>query len=139
MLFETQRYWVAAYEAQGLRNVTEDPAIVTTQLSKVTRDPYFDAVTVRVFATCKDYTLDARGNVVGGSRDRERQYTEYWTFIRSAKRSGAPKATTDCPSCGAPVGSIGMSGDCKSCGVKVTSGDFDWILSRIEQDEVYEL
>ena len=147
MLFETQRYWVAAYKAQGLRNVTEDPTIVTMQLSKVTRDPWFDAITLRVFATCKDYTVDRNGKVVGGSRERERQYTEYWTFIRSANhpgasrgagmRTGAPKTDTGCPNCGAPVGSIGMAGKCTSCGAKITSGDFDWILSRIEQDEVY--
>jgi hypothetical protein len=139
LLFETQRYWIAAYKAQGLRNVTEDPTVVTTHLSKVTRDPYFDAVTVRVFATCKDYTVDAHGAVVGGRRNEERRYTEYWTFLRSATRTGAAKTGSGCPSCGAPVSSIGMAGTCASCGVKVTSGDFDWILSRIEQDEAYSL
>jgi predicted lipid-binding transport protein (Tim44 family) len=139
LLFETQRYWVTAYEAQGLRNVTDDPVIVTTQLSKVARDAYFDAVTVRVFATCKDYTLDREGKVVAGSRHDERRYTEYWTFIRSATRAGAPRADAACPSCGAPLADIGMAGKCASCGVKITSGDFDWILSRIEQDEVYAL
>ncbi len=28
---------------------------------------------------------------------------------------------------------------CASCGSKVTRGDIDWVLSRIEQDEVFEL
>jgi hypothetical protein len=139
MLFETQRYWVAAYQAQGLRNVTEEPVVVLVQLSKVTRDAYFDAVTVRVFATCKDYTVDRGGKVVGGSRDQERRYSEYWTFIRSANRVGAAKTDPGCPSCGAPLGTIGMAGTCSSCGAKVTSGEFDWVLSRIEQDEVYAL
>jgi predicted lipid-binding transport protein (Tim44 family) len=139
LLFETQRYWIAAYKAQGLRNVTENPTIVTTHLSKVTRDRWFDAVTVRVFATCKDYTVDAQGKVVGGRRDEERRYTEYWTFLRSATRTGAPRTDSGCPSCGAPVAKIGMAGKCGSCGVKITSGDFDWILSRIEQDEAYTL
>jgi hypothetical protein len=32
-----------------------------------------------------------------------------------------------------------MAGDCESCGVHVTTGEFDWVLSRIEQDEVYRL
>jgi len=30
-----------------------------------------------------------------------------------------------------------MTGHCRFCSVKVTTGDFDWVLSRIEQDEVY--
>jgi len=139
LLFETQRYWVAAYRAQGLRNVTEDPEIITIQLSKITHDPYFDAITVRVFATCKDYTLDAAGAVVGGDRTRERRYSEYWTLIRSAKALGAPRTDPACPKCGAPLAQIAMTGVCASCQAKVTSGDFDWILSRIEQDEVYTI
>lgn len=138
LLFETQRYWVAAYRAQGLRNVTEDPKIVTMHLSKVTRDPFFHAVTVRVFATCKDYTLDAKGNVVGGDRSTERRYSEYWTFLRTTS-GGGPAKSEGCPSCGAPLEGIGMSGVCASCHAKVTSGEFDWVLSRIEQDEVYAL
>ncbi len=31
-----------------------------------------------------------------------------------------------------------MAGICDYCGAKITSGDFDWVLSRIEQDEAYE-
>ncbi len=43
-----------------------------------------------------------------------------------------------CPNCGAPIGSIDVAGKCRSCNAKVTRGDFDWVLSRIEQDEVYQ-
>lgn len=34
---------------------------------------------------------------------------------------------------------LAMTGTCKSCDRKVTAGDLDWVLSRIEQDEVYAL
>jgi hypothetical protein len=30
-----------------------------------------------------------------------------------------------------------MAGACTSCGAKITAGSFDWVLSRIEQDDVY--
>jgi hypothetical protein len=30
-----------------------------------------------------------------------------------------------------------MAGSCEHCNAKVTSGEFDWVLSRIEQDEAY--
>ena len=30
-----------------------------------------------------------------------------------------------------------MAGSCTHCNAKVTSGEFDWVLSRIEQDEAY--
>ncbi|MFO0565275.1 MAG: TIM44-like domain-containing protein [Polyangiaceae bacterium] len=138
-LFELQRYWVRAYVAQGLRNVTDEPRIVSVALSRVVRDAHFDAITVRVFAECKDFTLDASGRVVGGSRERVRQYSEYWTFIRSVERRGPARGAPECPSCGAPADGIDMAGTCAKCGVKVTTGEFDWVLSRIEQDEVYRL
>jgi ferredoxin len=30
-----------------------------------------------------------------------------------------------------------MAGSCTHCHAKITSGEFDWVLSRIEQDESY--
>ena len=40
----------------------------------------------------------------------------------------------NCINCGAP---IPFDGKCEYCGTIVTGGDFDWVLSRIEQDESY--
>jgi len=31
-----------------------------------------------------------------------------------------------------------MAGVCEYCHGKITSGEFDWVLSRIEQDEAYK-
>ena len=43
---------------------------------------------------------------------------------------------TQCPSCGAPI-KLNQAGKCEYCGTVVTGGNFDWVLSRIEQDESY--
>jgi predicted lipid-binding transport protein (Tim44 family) len=137
-LFELQRYWVHAYKSQGLKNQTKDASIVTVHLAKVMRDRFFDSITVRVFARCFDYTTDANGKIVGGSDKDLREYTEYWTFIRGVGAKGAPRTDGNCPSCGASLAGINMAGACTHCNAKVTSGEFDWVLSRIEQDEVYE-
>lgn len=135
-LLQTQRYWIETYQRAQLRNVTERPVILTVHLARVIRDRWFDAVTVRVFAQCVDFTVDAGGRVVGGSKSDVRSYSEYWTFIRGSGRTGAPRATPECASCGAPL-DIEMSGQCRHCKAHVTSGEFDWVLSRIEQDEAY--
>jgi hypothetical protein len=136
-LFEVQSYWIGAYRAQGLRNVTERARITNLELVRFTADKWFDAVTVRVHATGLDYTLRvADGAVVGGHRDRERAYTEYWTLIRGAGRTGATRTAAECPNCGAPL-QVNMAAVCNYCQAKVNSGAFDWVLSRIEQDEVY--
>jgi hypothetical protein len=42
----------------------------------------------------------------------------------------------NCPNCGAAL-KINRAGVCEYCQGKVTSGEFDWVLSRIEQDEAY--
>jgi hypothetical protein len=30
-----------------------------------------------------------------------------------------------------------MAGSCEYCSVHVTAGEFDWVLSKIEQDDAY--
>jgi hypothetical protein len=105
-------------------------------LSLLLISAHYHSVTVRVFATGFDYTLNADDEVVGGSRSKERQYSEYWTLIRGVSHAGAAKDDKSCPSCGAPL-EVEMTGQCKHCNAKVTTGDFDWVLSRIEQDDSY--
>ncbi len=135
-LFATQSYWVAEYRRQLLRNVTENPTIRKVELARVTSDAYFDAITVRLHATCIDYTVTDSGSLVSGDRTEPRAYTEYWTFMRGREAKGPARTDRVCPRCGAPL-SVGMAGECTSCGAKITAGSFDWVLSRIEQDDVY--
>lgn len=134
-LLETQRYWLCAYRAAGLRNISADARIASIEIARVTADKYFDAITVRVYATNLDYTVDNNDKVVSGSRSRARQYSEYWTFVRGLRRSSTG---AECPNCGAPATEAGMTGRCGACGVKVQHSSFDWVLSRIEQDEAYQ-
>ncbi len=135
-LFQGQLYWIDAYERQALVNRTDGAHLVALHLCRVVSDARYDAVTVRLFAAGLDYTVNEAGEVVGGNKDRERHYSEYWTFIRGVDRAGSPRATPECPSCGAPL-AVNMAGSCTYCRAKVTAGEFDWVLSRIEQDEAY--
>jgi Tim44-like domain len=135
-LFTTQQYWVSAYIAQRLRNVTDGAHITKLELVKVASDAFYDAITVRLFASGLDYTVSDDGRHVSGSRSKPRAYSEYWTFIRGTNRKGPTRTDLACSNCGAPL-SVNMVGQCTYCKVKVTTGDFDWVLSRIEQDESY--
>jgi hypothetical protein len=135
-LFQYFGYWIDAYVTQRARNVTENARILNLELADVTSDAIYDAVTVRVFATGLDYTLADDGRLLRGSRKKERPYSEYWTLIRGSAARGRPRADPACPCCGAPL-RIAMAGNCEYCQARVVSGDFDWVLSRIEQDEAY--
>ncbi len=135
-LFQSMYYWIDLYTQAKCRNVTENPSIMRVDLANVMSDAYYDAITLRVFATGLDYTISDEGKLLSGSRSKPRIYSEYWTLIRGTARKGAPRREPQCPHCGAPM-KIGMTGQCEYCRVKVTSGEFDWVLSRIEQDEAY--
>jgi ribosomal protein L37AE/L43A len=139
-LFQSQLYWMKAYREAGLRNVSEAARTTKLELVRVTSDRYFQAVTVRVFATGLDYTVrDSDGEVVGGSRKRPRAYSESWTLIRGTGVKSRVRQERNCPSCGAPLeGHVNMAGHCTHCQARVASGEFDWVLSRIEQDESYQ-
>jgi len=137
-MFNYLSYWVESYRAQGLRNAVESPRILKRESARVRRDRQFDAITVRLWATGYEVTTEAStGKVLRGGRDDPRPYSEYWTLIRGAAVRGTPRADPKCPSCGAPL-DVNMAGLCEHCGVHVTSGEFDWVLSRIEQDDSYE-
>jgi hypothetical protein len=135
-LFQSMLYWIDLYLQQRCRNVNENARILQIELCNVLSDAHYDAVTIRLFATGLDYTLSDDGRVLSGSRSRPRSYSEYWTLIRGTNRKGPTRGDVNCPNCGAPL-RVGMAGNCEHCQAKVTSGEFDWVLSRIEQDEAY--
>jgi hypothetical protein len=137
-LHQAHRFWLDRYRARGWRNHIEDVTVTRKEVVRVEVDSYFEAVTVRIFATMKDYTLDRGNSVVGGDRGTPRQFSEYWTLVRTleaARREEHPAGT--CPSCGAPLDKVSAAGVCAYCDAKIVGGDFGWVLALIEQDEVY--
>jgi len=136
-LFQMHQYWIDAYRRQHLRNVIENCSIMQMQPVKIQEDAFYQAITLRIWAQGLDYTIDGSGKVVSGSRSNPRQWSEYWTFIRNRNaKSTAARSDLNCPNCGSPL-KVNASGICEFCGGKITSGEFDWVLSKIEQDESY--
>lgn len=136
-IFQMHRYWIEAYKRQGLRNALDDCRILSMQPARITGDAFYNAITLRIGAEGYDYTVDAKGKVVAGSKRSKRRWTEYWTFIRN--RNAKPlhsRTDLSCPNCGAPL-KVNVTGICEFCQGKVSSGEFDWVLSKIEQDEAY--
>jgi hypothetical protein len=128
-------FWIREYKRQNLANRLDHARISHIALASVTRDKWYDAITIRVYADGMDFTLNG-DTVVGGSRDTRRAYTEYWTFIRSSARRGPITTSAGCPNCGAPL-AISNAGQCTHCNADIESASFDWTLSKIEQDDVY--
>jgi hypothetical protein len=136
-IFQMHQYWIDAYKRQRLRNVLDQFAVVAMQPVKIQEDAYYHAITLRIWAQGYDYTVDQNDRVVSGSKTNLRHWTEYWTFIRNRQaKPAAAQANLNCPNCGGPL-KVSATGICEFCGGKITSGEFDWVLSKIEQDEAY--
>ena len=120
------------------KNVLDGLHVDAVDVVKVVHGHAFDDVTVRIAATCADYEVDERnGKVIFGSKTQS-QFVEYWTFQRSVATQTTDRSILDkvCPNCGAPL-EINQVGECRYCNAAVTSGRFDWVLSRIEQEDEY--
>jgi hypothetical protein len=136
-IFQMHQYWIEAYKRQGLRNALDGCVINAIQPVKIKEDAFYNAITVRIWAQGYDYTVNQAGQVVSGSKNSLRRWSEYWTFIRNRNAKPlAQRPELNCPNCGASL-KVNLAGICEFCGGKITSGDFDWVLSRIEQDESY--
>ncbi|MGH7338777.1 MAG: TIM44-like domain-containing protein, partial [Myxococcota bacterium] len=84
-LFDYLTYWIDAYRQQGLQNRLDRMHLTGTTIAKVHRDRWYDSITIRIWGAGKDYVV--RGEqLVRGSRNKDRAYSEYWTLIRSSER-----------------------------------------------------
>ncbi len=132
-VFSTWRYWIEAYQAAGLRNRLDQIQVARIDAARVSLDKYYAAITVRIFASMVDQSVDDGGRVVDG-REAPRVFTEYWTFVRTLAAARTDGVT--CSGCGASL-PAGQTGQCRYCGALVGAPAFDWLLSRIDQDEDY--
>ncbi len=137
-LYQQQRYWMESYQRAGYTNRLDDIVILRVEPARVTLDAFYESVTVRIFAKLRDWTEDARGELVGGSRTQARAFSEYWTFVRAQGHGGGASVDTEhCPSCGAPLDRVSEGGVCAYCETRLSKAEHSWVLSAITQDEVY--
>lgn len=138
-LFTANQGWLEQLARAGLRNRTVGVKVSKVELCDVAVDAWVEVLTVRIFASCLDWTerLDG-GGVEGGSARERRVFSEYWTFMRSVGATARSPELDGCPSCGAPLEGMQMSGVCRFCESKVSDGRFDWVATRISQDDDVE-
>jgi predicted lipid-binding transport protein (Tim44 family) len=131
--------WNAQLEtmaAEGRRNIMEHVEVRGIEVLRIVHGRVFDDLTVRISAVAADFEIDKANKIVFGDRT-VRPFSEDWTFQRSigVATSGKPGTLENtCPSCGAPV-ALTQIGECRYCKAAVTSGKFDWVVSRIEQED----
>ncbi|MCA8911893.1 MAG: Tim44 domain-containing protein, partial [Planctomycetes bacterium] len=137
-VFDTHRIWLERYREEGVINVLKDIKIEYIKPVKIEHDAWFDSITVRIRASMLDYKEDERGRHLSGGMKKRKVFTEYHTLVRRAKE-GPRKAPEPlkCPQCGAPLDRVSQLGVCGYCDTRITTGEFDWVLALITQDEEY--
>ena len=120
------------------RNLLSNVRILGMEPVAAARDGDYDVLQVYVAAAMNDafvceldHSLDSEG---------DDSFVEYWSFIRKRQ----PTAEGDiyqkkgCPSCGAELPpDMGELCRCAYCQVMVNSGEFDWVLAEITQQDDY--
>jgi predicted lipid-binding transport protein (Tim44 family) len=134
----TWRTQLETLAAEGRRNVMEQSTVQRIEPILIVHGRVYDDITVRIAAAAADFEVDKDNRIVFGDRV-VRPFTEDWTFQRSVGVATSQKPGTlenTCPNCGAPV-SLTQIGECRYCKAAVTSGKFDWVVSRITQEEMF--
>lgn len=136
-LWESYNFWIDEYKRNNIRNALDETAISKIHVAKIESDRFYEAITLRIFASTKDYVVDTNGKVLAGNQRTARIFSEYWTFIRKTGVDNDNYDMKSCPNCGAPLDKMGQNGICEYCNTKVTTGNFSWVVAMITQDEEY--
>jgi predicted lipid-binding transport protein (Tim44 family) len=135
-IWQQHRVQIEQYQHNGTRNMLDGLAVGKVTIRAAASDAHYDTVTARILATCADYDVEvATGKVVRGNKHEMTPFQEDWVFERSSSATTKADGGTmeqRCPNCGAPL-DVDLAGNCHYCRAPVMSGDFDWVLTRIDQ------
>lgn len=131
--------YIAMQKAENIRNRMKDVVVDESQVVSVTSDRHFDTIHVRITASAISYNEDlaTKKRVSGNSDFAPISFTEIWSFSRRPgvkTHASASILQGRCPNCSGPV-EIVDTAKCPQCDSIVNSGQYDWVLSEITQDE----
>lgn len=134
-LFNMHKRQLQEFIDSNTTNVVDDIAVLKTHIRDYREYGDIETLDVYLKARIRDYIIeDATKKVIEGNPQQE-IIIEYILSMSRKKgiltRSGAGTTVNTCPNCGANI-SINAAGECEYCGSVVTSGDFDWVLTRLE-------
>jgi predicted lipid-binding transport protein (Tim44 family) len=135
-IWQQHRAQIEQYVRNGTRNMLDGLAVGKVTVVGASSDQQHDTITTRILATCADYDVQVpSGKVVRGDKHTMTPFQEDWVFQRSSSAttpSGGGTMQEHCPNCGAPL-DLDLAGVCHYCRAPVMSGQYDWVLVRIDQ------
>lgn len=128
---------------EGRRDALADDQVKNARIVTATTTEAFDIVTVRLDASMRDTdvpsdTTDEKARAAAKKQPSD-SFTELWTFVRrpgAKTREGFDLGQGKCPNCGADF-TGGMANTCEYCKAIVNSGNYDWVLTEITQEDEF--
>ena len=138
-VYERFDLYIAMQKAENIRNRMKQVQVVGKEIVCVTSDSHFDTIHVRIVASAISYNEDLTTGkrVSGHSSSSPIQFTEIWSFSRRpGVKTQVDSSLLDgaCPQCGGSVKIVDRA-QCPHCETLINSGQFDWVLVEITQDE----
>ena len=122
------------------RHITLDKVLIhSCELVGIESDKHFETLHFKITSRAKHHTIDTNTNINHSSQELTpfTSTTEYWTYIRLPgvqTRTKPGLIEGICPNCGAVL-VLSKFEQCQNCHSLVTSGEYDWILAKITQEE----
>ncbi len=118
-------------------NKAENLTLGGLSIVKTEKDGDFDVVHVKLDAYIEDKFESEKYPEL--NHGEEEDFTEYWIFY---KKGGASSKdiyhSNNCPNCGDQLPTdMGDIARCRSCGSLSNSGEFDWVLTQVVQEDYY--
>ena len=139
-LFEQHKNQLQGYINNNQINVMDRICVNYAHLYNYRVEGEKEILTVRLNSRMEDYIIDATTKqVLKGQKGLDKVNTYLLTFIRKNGVKTKPGTievnTTNCPNCGAPT-QITSSGKCDYCGSVITTGEYNWVLSNLERENI---
>ncbi len=139
-IYERFSLQIGMQQQENFRNVMQKVKVLELNDSAIYSNQNFDTIHVRIRASAQDFDQDLKTGKRLTSANTE-EFVEYWSFHR---RPGAKSIQGDgtiegrCPRCGSPLKIIDKA-VCPSCQAQVNSGEFDWVLAEITQEQEWHV
>lgn len=135
-LFNMHKQQLQTYIDRNQTNAVENIAILDSKIVRYNQSSDYDEIDVYLQVRLNDYVKDDdTGKVVKGDPNRDVYMVYVWTLIRKGdvktEKQTEQYEVTQCPNCAANV-SINQSGECEYCGSTISSGQYNWVLSKIK-------
>lgn len=132
-------------DEEKVRNILSDYKVLKISVIDLSTSKSYQTLHASIFACAKDITVAADASEEDKQKAlakvRKEAFYEVYSFTRKVGTKTNTKSNWlkgQCPNCGYVPDNFSESNKCQSCGSIYNSGEFDWVLSEITQQEEWQ-